>query len=162
MPNLPTSPANPNALPDGWIEHLFRRFSTMYGKHWLDMWADVPIAMVQETWREDLAFASADQLRKALSHCRMHNKFPPTCPEFVGLCKAFAPAIENGALSLPAIRYGDIDPGVRQAIADALTKGKDKDDPKDWARNILKEYAEGTYRHHYGVQCAKRALGLIQ
>lgn len=132
----------------------------MYGRQWLDQWAGVPLAEVRRTWAEDLAFASADQLRRALDHCKGHNKFPPTCPEFVGLCRAFAPAMETGN-RLPAPRSGEIDPKVRAEIARILSPNH-KRDPKDWAREILKGEAEGTYRDLYGIDLAKAALGVTK
>lgn len=146
-------------LPIAWIDRLFERFATMYGRHWLEQWAGIDIADVKQSWREDLSFATGEQMRKALDHCKTQSRFPPTCPEFVGLCKAFAPSYEFPAL--PDHRKSDIDAKVRTEIAKFLT-ASEKRDPKDWARKILAGEAAGTYRYHYGVDLAKRALGLQQ
>ena len=122
------------------------------------MWANQDIEDVKQLWREHLAFASGEQIRKAFDHCKAHSKFPPTCPEFVGLCKAFAPNFDLARL--PSVRYGgEIDPTIRAEIAKFLT-ASEKRDPKQWARQILTLAAEGKYPHAYGVECAKRALGL--
>lgn len=104
MPNELTAilPANPNELPSSWVAALFARFSAMYGKHWLDMWADVPIADVKDAWQSGLAGMSGDAIKRALAHCETHNKFPPTLPEFAALCREFRPV--PAGLALPAPR----------------------------------------------------------
>lgn len=160
MSNLSeTSQAIPSALPNAWINRLFDRFLTMYGRQWLDLWAGVPLEAVKATWAEDLAAFDADTLRKALEHCRSNNKFPPSSPEFVGLCKSFRPSPAGHYAALPAPRGGDIDPRVRAEIAKFLEVGR-KSDPKDWARRILTEAKDGTYRYPHGINCAEQALGL--
>jgi hypothetical protein len=89
MMNQMTSPGSQSVLPDRWIDRLFQRFAEMYGKHWLDMWAGIAIDGVKATWAADLAGCSADQIRHALDHCRTRLKFPPTCPEFVSICREY-------------------------------------------------------------------------
>lgn len=147
------------ALPSAWIDRLFERFSVMYGKHWFDLWADVPQEAVKAAWSEDLAFASGDQIRKALDHCKAHCKFPPTSPEFVGLCKSFAESMDTRRQLEDKRRHGDVDPKVRTAIAEFLNPER-KCGPKDWARQILALNAQGKYPSFCGVAMAKRALGL--
>lgn len=145
------------ALPNAWIDRLFERFALMYGKHWFDQWGGLAIDDVKAAWATDLAFASGEQVRKALDHCRANNKFPPTSPEFVGLCKAFSTTYDRPAL--PDYSKAEIDPKVRAEIAKFLTAAANRD-PKNWARQILAEEAAGTYRYFYGIECARRALGL--
>lgn len=147
----------PSALPESWIDKLFDRFATMYGKQWYDQWTGIPLDRVKQTWREDLAFADGEQLRKALDHCKTNSKFPPTCPEFAGLCKTFSKSFDRPAL--PDYTRSGMPPEIRAEIAKMFDKQR-KSDPKDWARRILKEEAEGTYRHNCGIEMAKRALGL--
>lgn len=157
-PTNALSTANRSALPDAWIDRLFQRFAFMYGNNWGAKWAGLPMDQVKAAWAADLAFASADQLRRALDHCKSHNAHPPSSPGFVGLCRAFAPSMETGN-RLPAPRGGEIDPKVRAEIAKFLNPDR-KRDPKDWARDILKGEAEGTYRDLYGIDLAKAALGV--
>ncbi len=73
-----------NALPDTRIDRLFMRFSVLYGKHWADMWAGIPIDQVKAAWAHELARFSNEQLGAGL---KAVGKFPPTLPEFVALCK---------------------------------------------------------------------------
>lgn len=72
------------ALPSGWIDRLFDRFAALYGKHWFEMWADVPMADVKDAWATELRGVSGQQIVAALEKV---GKFPPTLPEFVALCK---------------------------------------------------------------------------
>jgi hypothetical protein len=155
--NLATSPDTPNALPSAWIDRLFERFAAMYGKHWFDLWADVPMADVKAAWRADLAKVDGEQIRKALEHCKAQCKFPPTLPEFVGLCKAFALARQRPAL--PDYSRAEIAPEVLAEIAKMFEEQR-KAEPDDWARNILKLHAEGRYDSFAGLAIARRALGI--
>lgn len=145
------------ALPSAWIDRLFSRFAVMYGRHWFDLWAGVDMEEVKAAWSSDLSFASGEQMRKALDHCKTNSKFPPTCPEFAGLCKAFSTTYTHQAL--PDFSKKEIHPRVLSEIATFLTAAE-KRDPKDWARRILAEEAQGTYTYFYGIECARRALGL--
>lgn len=108
MSNLPTSPQNRAALPDGWVDRLFLRLHAMYGKAWLDMWADAPIAVVKGQWSESLARFNAETIRLALAEIERDGKpFPPTLPEMVAMCEQFRPksppmlAIADGRRSRP-------------------------------------------------------------
>lgn len=157
LTNAPST-AKRSALPDTWIDRLFQRFALMYGNNWSGKWAGLPMDEVKAVWAADLGFASADQIRKALDHCKGNNPHPPSSSEFVGLCRAFAPAMDTSN-RLPPPRGGQIDPKVLAAIADLWTPGR-KRNPKDWAREILAGQAEGTYRDAYGIDCARRALGV--
>ena len=155
--SLATSPDTLNALPEAWIDRLFDRFAAMYGKHWFDLWADVPMADVKAAWRADLAKVDGEQIRKALEHCKAQCKFPPTLPEFVGLCKAFAIARQRPAL--PDYSRAEIAPEVLAEIA-KMFDAQRKRQPDDWARNILKLHAEGKYDSFAGLAMARRAMGI--
>lgn len=159
MTDLATLQVKPSALPDAWIDRLFDRFATMYGKHWLDLWAGIPIDRVKQTWRDDLSFAGGEQIRKALDHCKLHCKFPPTAPEFAGLCKSFA-VLPDNSRALPDYSKSEMPPHIRAEIA-KLFDAQRKRDPKDWARQILRDAALGTYRNNCGIEMAERALGLV-
>ena len=151
-----TSPANPSALPSAWIDRLFARFHAMYGKHWLDLWGGAPMADVKAVWAEDLSGVSGEQIRRALDHCKGNAKFPPTCPEFVALCRQFRDT-PSTTLYLPAPR-GEL-PEPTKAILDGYLDGKRKD-CKAWARKILEESAAGRVYPSISIEFAKEALGI--
>lgn len=157
--NVETMPSTEprNALPDGWIDRLFQRFSVLYGKHWADMWEGVPLADVKDAWATELHDVTGQQIIFALGKC---GKFPPTLPEFVALCKpAPVPAAHRLFLPSPRPARVEIDARVKAEIDRYLKRGQTRD-PKDWAREILSLAEQGEYRQPYGIQCAKEALGL--
>ena len=144
------------ALPSAWINRLFDRFAVMYGKHWLDLWADVPMADVKDAWRTELGGCTGEQIGAALKAC---GTFPPTLPEFLALCKP-APVPAAHRLFLPAPPRNP-NREIRQNVKEEIDKLLDRDrkrDPKDWARGILRDAAAGTYTIHCGIQMAKQAL----
>jgi hypothetical protein len=151
-----TSPPKSGALPSAWVDRLFERFHAMYGKHWLDLWADVPLDAVKAVWREDLAGFSGEQIRKALDHCKANAKYPPTCPEFAGFCKQFRDTPAT-TLYLPAPR-GEL-PEPTKAILDGYLPVNRKD-CKAWARKILEESAAGRVYPSISIEFAKEALGI--
>jgi hypothetical protein len=69
------------------IDRLFQRLSLNYGRLFLDMWKDIPIAEVKVEWSEGLAGYPYDEINAALTYCLDHNTYPPTLPEFKRLCK---------------------------------------------------------------------------
>lgn len=96
------SPSQPAGIPAAWVDRLFERLAAFYGRHWLDLWADVPIADVKDAWQTELAGVTGDQIRKALAHLVANNKFPPTLPEFVALCQQYrAEPAHRLALPIP-------------------------------------------------------------
>lgn len=148
------STALPNVFPDGWVERLFARFAVMYGKHWLDLWADVPMADVKDAWASELAGVTGEQIAGALKAC---GTFPPTLPEFVALCKPVSvPAAHQQYL--PAQRNSqEIPPKIRAEIEKLLNKER-KRDPKDWAREIMARHECGEHLLPIQIQFAREAL----
>ena len=153
-----TLPATQNAsgdIPIAWVDRLFLRLAALYGKHWLEMWTDVPIADVKDAWQEALRHKTAQSIGAALRHCALHNKFPPTAPEFAALCRDLTE--RDRTPMLPEPRRHDIPAGLIDACA-AIGSGARRN-PKAWATRILTEAQMGTYRYAYGIALAKQALG---
>lgn len=95
------SPANPSALPEKWIEKLFQKMEDRYGSLWVDRYGQFPRERVKNTWAEDLAGFTGDEIKRGMDACKQ-NKFPPTLPEFATLCRppinpetAFAEAVNQ-------------------------------------------------------------------
>jgi hypothetical protein len=155
MPSTAPQSASPDPLPKPWIERLFARFATMYGRHWLELWNGVPMDAVMATWAEDLAGCTADQLRRALDHCRGGQKFPPTCPEFLELCRQFRATPDVAGYLKPPTAQG-IPANIQSEIDRFLRRQPgDKRDPKDWARKIL---ANPSVYPHISSEFAREAL----
>lgn len=151
------STARPSALPDAWIDRLFMRFAVLYGKHWLDMWAGIPMEQVKAAWASELASVPAERFGPALQAV---GKFPPTLPEFVALCKP-QPPIPSPAYHralLPSQKGAPPSAEVQREIDTLLAGWGGRSDPKKWAREILAEAKAGRYRYAYGIECATEAL----
>lgn len=113
LTNRTTSPPNRAALPDGWVDRLFVRLHAMYGRAWLDMWADAPIPTVKALWAESLGRCTAEQIRLALDSIEKSGKaFPPTLPEFAHLCEQYRPKAKP-SLYLAAPRHDPPDGAIR-------------------------------------------------
>lgn len=90
MQTLLTAPQNAcRDIPAAWVDRLFERLATLYGRQWIDLWADVPLADVKDAWQSALAGCSGEQIRRALEHLSTHNKFAPTAPEFAVIARQF-------------------------------------------------------------------------
>lgn len=120
MTQLTARQSESRDIPAAWVDRLFDRFAAMYGKHWFDLWSDVPMADVKNAWREDLAGVTGEQIRHGLEHCKTHNKFPPTLPEFVGLCRQFRVDPAH-LISLPAPRT-EMPDHIREKLAEFKQK----------------------------------------
>ena len=106
--------------PKAWVEALFKRLSVMYGSRWAAMWDGVPMADVVDGWQTDLTGVTSDQVKRALEHLKANNPFPPTLPEFLGICRQFKALPQNVAY-LPATR-SKMPPEVRQQLHDVVAK----------------------------------------
>lgn len=98
-----TLPANARVLPDAWIERLFERLAALYGSKFADMWRGVDLESVKRTWAEKLGgFAERPEIIKhALDACD-DKPWPPTLPEFIGMCRDHARRQGPQSLTLPA------------------------------------------------------------
>lgn len=111
--------------------------ASFYGKHWLDMWIDIPIESVKAEWQAKLQGKSSNVVFKAVDFCSDNLKFPPTLPEFVLLCKANTPSEITKALPRHfteaeiAKNHERIEKVTSDLAASART------DHKAWARNIV-------------------------
>lgn len=96
-----------NKLPKHWIEALFKKFLLRYGHLWTDRYANLGVTPqeIEDEWATELGGFSAEEIKRGLDACR-NNKFPPTLPEFISLCRPAATvrpsADEAWALSLKA------------------------------------------------------------
>lgn len=119
----PTLPAKRSGSPDGApdaIDVLFGRMAARYGRHWLDLWIGIPMDAVKAEWRCELARFQRAQVDQALANL---GKFPPTLPEFVGLCAQFKPPRTPAALQIVGPRE-PVKPGTFQRLRDVIGRSK--------------------------------------
>lgn len=59
----------------------------MYGNRVATMWGDVPVAEVKGVWSNALSGYDGADLKAAIDTClSAHPDYPPTLPQFRGLC----------------------------------------------------------------------------
>lgn len=70
------------------IDHVFIRFSAIYGQLWNSIYkTESFIALAKEEWRESLEKFDNKTLGRALNYCRQKESWPPTLPKFIEICK---------------------------------------------------------------------------
>jgi hypothetical protein len=143
-------------LPSEWIDRLFARFGAMYGAQWAEKWRGFDIDEVKATWAEDLDGVTGEQLRKALEHVKGNCAFPPSLPEFVGVCRQFRVERQNVPyLPAPVSR---MPPEIAEQLK-AFVEGKRSGDHRDWARKILTNPKAYPW---ISKQFAEEALGITK
>lgn len=91
-------------LPELWIEKLFQKFEDFYGAKWAAQYGDFPRDRVKRTWAEDLAgFADMPGSIAGAIAAQKSSPFPPTLPEFLGLCRDSAKRMAGS--SAPALTH---------------------------------------------------------
>lgn len=96
--SLPTLSAEEPLRP-AWVKALFGKLSARYGTLFADRYAGVPQEVLIAEWGDELAGFTGEDIRRGLDGCRT-LKFPPTLPEFVGLCR---PPIEPHTAYIEAL-----------------------------------------------------------
>lgn len=97
-------------LPLSWVAKIFYRMQGRYGSMWVDKWrtgetgangVDAGVANAMEVWAEELSgFADKSECIKYSLDVAAGNKFPPSCPEFLELCRECARRKISDALKL--------------------------------------------------------------
>lgn len=112
--------------------------ASFYGKHWIDMWSDVPVDSVKAEWSSKLSGMSSKTVFKAVDYCSDNLRFPPTLPEFVQLCKANTPQEINTAISRHFTKEEMKENHDRMLkISSEMVAKKDTTDYMAWAKRIL-------------------------
>lgn len=73
-------------LPMAWIEKLFERMISLYGNKFLDMWRDINLQSVKQTWAYELGKLSRDEIARGAT-ALSNQEWPPSLPQFIKLCK---------------------------------------------------------------------------
>lgn len=75
-----------DAAPRHWVAALFEKMTRMWGNTFLDRWRDVDLEGVMQEWGKGLKKLSSAELKAGVDGLMM-QKYPPSLPEFYGLCK---------------------------------------------------------------------------
>ena len=81
------------------------------------MWGDSPIAEVKSVWADALGQFTGDDIRAALSASfDAYPDYPPTLPQFVGLCRDARRIRAANATKLPGPAGVPCPPEIREQI----------------------------------------------
>lgn len=113
-----------NKLPRNWIEALFKKFLIRYGHLWADRYAGLDLTPdeIVDEWATELGGFSPEEIKRGLDACRA-NKFPPTLPEFISLCRPAA----------------SVRPSADEAWAIAI-KAKDESETVVWTEDMAQAW----------------------
>lgn len=75
-----------DAVPQSWVNELFKRMARMWGNTFLDKWPQDDLEGVKAEWGKGLRKLSPTELKSGVD-ALLTLKFPPSLPEFYGLCK---------------------------------------------------------------------------
>jgi hypothetical protein len=74
------------AVPQAWVEELFRKLTAYFGSRLADMWRGVDLDDIKREWGIALAKLSRNELKAGVG-ALLSLKHAPTLPEFHALCK---------------------------------------------------------------------------
>lgn len=137
------------------IDRLFERLSMTYGIAWDNSIGTAPLNEIKSFWMNQLAgFMQSKESMMSISWALNHlPERPPNLVQFKNLCYQ-APAVEKPQLPSPPA-----DPErVKQELAKLAGMNNPKQDPKDWARKILGDYAAGVKKSPTVLKMARDAL----
>lgn len=137
------------------IDRLFLRMASFYGKHWIDMWSDVPVDSVKAEWQAKLTGMSSKTVFKAVDYCSENLRFPPTLPEFVQLCKASTPSEMTKAIGRQFTQE-ELQKNHERIAEISAAMSKPKTDYHAWAKRIMQ--APNKYPE-ISVNAAKEVIG---
>jgi hypothetical protein len=134
-------------------DRLFAALFNIYGSQWLHQWKDNDINEVKSFWSDQLGFFAnhLDSIAWALDH------LPDRAPNLVQFKKLCMEAPKHSAVE--ALEWKAASP-IPPAIAEELKKiaQTTSQDPKAWAKRILKRVENGEKPSNISVRFAKEAL----
>lgn len=107
-------PGSRDPLPTPWVNRLFERMSGLYGVKFADAWRGCDLENVKAVWAAKLAgfYEMPGCLKAALDACD-DRPWPPTLPEFLGLCRDAARRLGTQRLALEEPRMSKEEARVR-------------------------------------------------
>ncbi|KVP90913.1 hypothetical protein WJ95_09475 [Burkholderia ubonensis] len=86
MPSSSAEPWPQDGVPEHWVNELFKRMGRMWGNVFLEKWPQDDLRGVKIEWARGLRKLSTTELKSGVDSL-LTLKFPPSLPEFYGLCK---------------------------------------------------------------------------
>jgi hypothetical protein len=115
---------NAPSLPNEWIARLFSRLQAIYGNRVQTMWGKVDPTEVRQVWAESLARFEGSDLREAIENVMgAYPDYPPTLPQFMGLCMDAKRKRAQETQKLPPPKT-EIPEHIRTALREFVEKAK--------------------------------------
>lgn len=142
----------PSPLPENWIDALFARLTGIYGNRFTNMWANIDVNLVRQTWATELAGVQPAAIKYALEH--LPDEFPPTALQFKKTCLMRPEQPKQIAYDAPATE------AVRKAIVGAMKPAEPAGGMKAWAYRLKSLHDAGSKLSANQIRCYRAALGL--
>lgn len=151
-----------DAAPRHWVAALFEKMTRMWGNTFLDKWRDVDLEGVMVEWGRGLRKLSSSELKAGVD-ALMSLKFPPSLPEFYGLCKQMrlletprAEALTDQTRAQPQVVMENMQ-RMREIMAPLA---RPREVTAEWAYQLLMrgEQKNGKPLTFEGIRCASDAI----
>jgi hypothetical protein len=106
------------AIPENWVESLFEKMLYQYGAKFSDQWKNIDPAGLKRHWATKLGGLTRDELRAGVERLDGRD-WPPTCSEFIKLCRPAIDALcayHEAAAGIQARQQGEIGKWSHPAI----------------------------------------------
>ncbi|AOJ10356.1 hypothetical protein [Burkholderia mayonis] len=151
-----------DGVPEHWVNELFKRMGRMWGNAFLEKWPQDDLRGVKIEWARGLRKLSTSELKAGVDSL-LTLKFPPSLPEFYGLCKQMrlhemprAEALTDQTRASPEVVEANLR-RMREVIAPLM---RPREITAEWPYKLL---MRGTSRSglpltHEVVRCATDAI----
>lgn len=150
------------SLPLPAIDHIFERLAAVYGRQFLDLYADIDPASVKTEWGYELeAFASSAGLRRVQWALRNLPDRAPNAIQFRNLCRQApvdvapplpAPSANPERMRAELAKLGHVEKSKRMTASSF--------DHKAWAKRLVARHNGGDKIRPISLLFARQALGM--
>lgn len=151
-----------DAVPEHWVTELFKRMGRMWGNAFLEKWPQDDLQGVKIEWARGLRKLSTSELKSGVD-ALLTLKFPPSLPEFYGLCKQMrlhemprAEALTDQTKADPETVRANLE-RMREILAPLSAP---REITAEWAYKLLMrgESRSGKALTHEVIRCASDAI----
>ena len=167
--SLPTIRQLSTEQQNEWIERIFLRLATIYGKEFSQKWGDVEPDDLKAEWARCLGGFEAQDIGAALGECRSQPK-APNLPEFSAMCRRHM--LTRTKVELKPLTKEE--KAAAAVVADKVAEGfRSKEDQageywlngvlvtkyRQWAVNLVKREASGESMPIVSTEAWREVLG---
>lgn len=138
--------------------------SGLYGSKFADLWSGSSQETVRRVWAEKLGgFADMPKAIKEALDALDNKPFPPTLPEFLGMCRE---AARRHAQVVPALGYVPTaeDKARAEEVIQKAAKAvsADRRDHLEWAKRLKDRHEKGEKLSGAQIDAYREALGIVE